>query len=37
MDILKHGQYVTVVAPESLRQIVAETLKASIANYQVKK
>lgn len=33
MDILKHGQYVTVVAPESLRQIVAETLKASIANY----
>lgn len=30
MDILKHGQYVTVVAPESLRQIVAETLKASI-------
>jgi len=33
MDILKHGQYVTVVAPESLRQIVAETLKASLANY----
>ena len=33
MDILKHGQYVTVVAPESLRQIVAETLRASIANY----
>ena len=33
MDILKHGQYVTVVTPESLRQIVAETLKASIANY----
>ena len=33
MDILKHGQYVTVVGPESLRQIVAETLRASIANY----
>ena len=33
MDILKHGQYVTVVAPESLRQIVAQTLKASMANY----
>lgn len=33
MDILKHGQYVTVVAPESLRHIVAESLKASIANY----
>lgn len=33
MDILKHGQYVTVVAPKSLRQIVAETLRASIANY----
>ena len=33
MDILKHGQYVTVVAPESLRNAVAETLKASLANY----
>jgi predicted DNA-binding transcriptional regulator YafY len=33
MDILKHGQYVTVAGPESLRQIVAETLRASIANY----
>ena len=33
MDILKHGQYVTVVAPETLRQIVAETLKASMVNY----
>ena len=33
MDILKHGQYVTVVAPESLRQIVAETLKAALNNY----
>lgn len=33
MDILKHGQYVTVVAPEPLRNAVAETLKASLANY----
>ena len=33
MDILKHGQYVTVVEPASLRHIVAETLRASIANY----
>ena len=33
MDILKHGQFVTVVAPESLRHVVAETLRASIANY----
>ncbi len=33
MDILKHGKYVKVVAPESLRQIVAETLRASITNY----
>ena len=33
MDILKHGQYVTVVAPESLRKILAETLKAALDNY----
>lgn len=33
MDILKHGQYVNVVAPESLRQIVTDSLNAAIANY----
>ena len=35
MDILKHGQYVNVVAPESLRQIVTDSLNAAIANYQL--
>lgn len=34
MDILKHGQYATVVAPESLRQLVRETLYAAMGNYQ---
>ncbi|MCF8186870.1 MAG: YafY family transcriptional regulator [Sulfuritalea sp.] len=34
MDILKHGQYATVVAPESLRQLVTETLQAAMGNYQ---
>jgi predicted DNA-binding transcriptional regulator YafY len=34
MDILKHGQYATVIAPESLRQLVKKTLQSAMANYQ---
>ena len=33
MDILKYGQYVTVIAPESLRQIVAGALKSALDCY----
>ena len=33
MDILKHGNDVEVVAPRALRDLVAETLKASLMHY----
>ncbi|MDP1596336.1 MAG: YafY family protein [Methylotenera sp.] len=37
MDILKHGEYVTVTAPESLRNVVLDSLQASMKNYLNKK
>ena len=33
MDILKYGQHVTVIAPESLRQIIGGTLKSALECY----
>ena len=33
MGIMKHGQYVTVMAPEPLRQVVAETLRGALGSY----
>jgi predicted DNA-binding transcriptional regulator YafY len=33
MEILRHGPHVTVIAPESLRQEVAQQLTATLRRY----
>ena len=33
MDMLKHGDDVEVIAPRALRELVTETLKASLMHY----